>query len=265
MDQNGIHIMYPLGRDYPISYPAYFPAYQDFMVRWFGYIVDISSLMEIGMFAGNGHVLMKFEKDSRITAVVQDNKGNIAYPRGGTSYSNGDYFSFAARTRYNGGLDKDTIEPLENEYVHYETVLPFSSVKIHEHFSNYGSHLLMSTHFGDESGRNFPIDSGLDAIIAGVVYMFPGSYAVYSGIYTGPEVIRINAPGAVSDLGKPDISGIYVKIGVRKNLKMFVFYADYGNRPVLAPFGELMNTGHDYIPRFSLNFNVRHVVVESYV
>ncbi|KAL3224144.1 hypothetical protein MRX96_026726 [Rhipicephalus microplus] len=210
MDQNGIHIMYPLGRDYPISYPAYFPAYQDFMVRWFGYIVDISSLMEIGMFAGNGHVLMKFEKDSRITAVVQDNKGNIAYPRGGTSYSNGDYFSFAARTRYNGGLDKDTIE---------------------------------------------------DAIIAGVVYMFPGSYAVYSGIYTGPEVIRINAPGAVSDLGKPDISGIYVKIGVRKNLKMFVFYADYGNRPVLAPFGELMNTGHDYIPRFSLNFNVRHVVV----
>ncbi|KAH7969102.1 hypothetical protein HPB52_014636 [Rhipicephalus sanguineus] len=126
-----------------------------------------------------------------------------------------------------------------------------------------GSHLLLSTHFGDQSGVNFPTDSGLDAVVAGVVYMFPGSYAVYSGIYTGPDVIRINALGAVSDLGKPEISGIYVKIGVRKNLKMFVFYADYGSAPVLAPFGELMNSGHDYVPRFSLNFNVRHVVIVS--
>ncbi|KAL1467652.1 hypothetical protein MTO96_042017, partial [Rhipicephalus appendiculatus] len=110
MNQNGVHIMYPLGRDFPIVYPSNFPAYQDFMVRWFGYIVDIYSLIELGMLSGSGYVLMKFEKDSKITAVVKDNKGNIAYPRGGTYYYNGDYFSFATRTRYNSDIDKDTID-----------------------------------------------------------------------------------------------------------------------------------------------------------
>ncbi|XP_054933861.1 uncharacterized protein [Dermacentor andersoni] len=154
--------------------------------------------------------------------------------------------------------------PMENEYVHYDVLLPYNALRAHEYFSYHGSHVILSVHFGSDDGAEFPISKGLDSVISGVVVMEPGSYAVYSGVYTGPDVIRVNAPGAVSDLGKPEVSGIFVKIGVRKNLKMYVFFADYGKKAVMAPFGELISSGHEFVPRFSMNFNVRHVLMESY-
>ncbi|XP_072143685.1 uncharacterized protein [Dermacentor andersoni] len=103
-----------------------------------------------------------------------------------------------------------------------------------------------------------------DPIIAGVVTMEVGSYAVYEGIYSGSDAIGINAPGAVRDLGKPQTSGVTVRIGVRKNLTMYVFLADYGTAPVSAPFSELLMSGHYYVPRFTPNFNVRRVQIETY-
>ncbi|KAL3224146.1 hypothetical protein MRX96_026728 [Rhipicephalus microplus] len=110
--------------------------------------------------------------------------------------------------------------------------------------------------------RTVVLVPGADALEAGLAICLQPFRHLTLPLRCSPR-IRIHAPGAVSDLGKPGISGISVKIGVRKNFKMFVFYADYGKGPVLASFGKLMNIGHNYVPRFSLNFNVRHIVIVS--
>lgn len=264
MDRNGVHIFYPLGRDFEVAYPAKFPGYHEFVTRWFGYVVDSSSAIEWGLLSGNGYAFLKFAQNNTVTAVVKDSKGNIYYPGGTSRYYTGDHFTFAVRSRYHSGLDKNTLEPIEGQYIHYTALLDFAQLKVHEYFANHGSHVIMSVHFGDDPGADFPFATGLDPIIAGVVVMEPGSYAVYTGVYTGPDAIRVNAPGAVSDLGKPGVSGIVVKIGVRKNLQTYLFFADYGKQTVMAPFGELGSSGHQYVPRFSMNFNVRHVLMESY-
>ncbi|XP_065309613.1 uncharacterized protein [Dermacentor albipictus] len=263
MDRDGVHIVYPLGRDFGIAYPGYFEGYQNFTARWFGYIV-YKSKIEWGLLSGGGYAVLKFSDEDTVTAVVQDNDGNKYFPTGTSKYYPGDPFSFGVRSKYNRRLDRSTLEPMENEYVHYNAILTFNALKAHEYFSSNGSHVILSVHFGSDDRAVFPVSKGLDSVISGVVVMQPGSYAVYTGVYTGPDVIRVNAPGAVSDLGKPDVSGVYVKIGVRKNLKMYVFFPDYGKKAVMAPFGELVSTGHQFVPRFSMNFNVRHVFMESY-
>ncbi|KAH6937060.1 hypothetical protein HPB50_025329 [Hyalomma asiaticum] len=88
-----------------------------------------------------------------------------------------------------------------------------------------------------------------------------GSFAVYEGVYKGSDPIMIVSLNSVPDLGKPGSSDVTVKIAIRKNLKMYVFMPDYGPRPVVAPFKELVKKGHYYIPRFSTNFSVRNAQV----
>ncbi|XP_049522635.1 uncharacterized protein LOC125945101 [Dermacentor silvarum] len=139
--------------------------------------------------------------------------------------------------------------------------MDISEFKFTETFSQNGNHVFLSVHFGDYPPAEFPTHTGLDPIIAGVVIMEVGSYAVYEGIYSGSDAIGINAPGAVRDLGKPQTSGVTVRIGIRKGLTMYVFLADYGTDPVSAPFSELLMHGHYYIPRFTANFNVRRVQI----
>ncbi|XP_075742638.1 uncharacterized protein LOC142796276 isoform X2 [Rhipicephalus microplus] len=172
-----------------------------------------------------------------------------------------------------------------------------TEVKVHEYFASPGSHVILSVHYGDFPPSLFPEDKGLvreyagwapsqfaqwapsstlhssvacpvvahfpqDPIIAGFVVMDIGSYAVYRGTYKGTDPIKIMATGSVRDLGKPPNANDAVTIGIRKNLTMYVFIADYGTDPVAAPFSELVDEGgHNYVPRFSPNFIIKQVQI----
>ncbi|KAL1475962.1 hypothetical protein MTO96_018952, partial [Rhipicephalus appendiculatus] len=138
-------------------------------------------------------------------------------------------------------------------------------LKVSEFFKDPGSEVILSVHYGDYPPVIFPEDKGLDSIIPGFVIMNIGAYAVYSGTYSGSDPIKIIATGSVGDLGKPSGGDKNVTIGIRKTLTTYVFITDYGSDPVAAPFSELISEpGHAYIPRFSLNFIVKHIQIESY-
>ncbi|KAL3215167.1 hypothetical protein MRX96_034196 [Rhipicephalus microplus] len=162
----------------------------------------------------------------------------------------------------------DASEPkkaYEGDYLQYEQPMYYKQVKVHEYFASPGSHVILSVHYGDFPPSLFPEDKGLDPIIAGFVVMDIGSYAVYRGTYKGTDPIKIMATGSVRDLGKPPNANDAVTIGIRKNLTMYVFIADYGTDPVAAPFSELVDEGgHNYVPRFSPNFIIKQVQIEAY-
>ncbi|KAL1415410.1 hypothetical protein MTO96_006834 [Rhipicephalus appendiculatus] len=103
-----------------------------------------------------------------------------------------------------------------------------------------------------------------DPYLEHFVRMEVGTLANFSGIYNGPDEIRIIAPGGVRDLGRPVHSGITIRITVRKTLDNFTFLADYSTEPVVGSYRDLVLSGHEYLPRFSMNFNIRHVYLEVY-
>ncbi|KAL1439585.1 hypothetical protein MTO96_010114 [Rhipicephalus appendiculatus] len=215
MNGNGINYIFPLGRDYGLTYPDNFEGYDGSGLSVFGYIVDPNPLCEIAYVGGN--------------------------------------------------VDKNAITGYENDVLQYVQPMYIKSIHVHEYFARTDSHVILSLHYGDYPPSVFPLDTGLDPLIPALVVMELGSYAVYDGIYSGSDAINVIAPGAVRDLGKPATSGVNVRIGIRKNLTMYVFVADYGSAPVAAPFAELVSGGgHAYIPRFTPNFNVRRVQIESY-
>ncbi|KAL3184031.1 hypothetical protein MRX96_006343 [Rhipicephalus microplus] len=88
-----------------------------------------------------------------------------------------------------------------------------------------------------------------------------GSIAHFSGIYSGPDEIRVISPGAVRDLGKPVHAGVSIRIAVTKTLNNFTFLADYATEPVVATYNDLVIVGHEFVPHFTMNFNIRHVYV----
>lgn len=267
MNGNGINFIYPLGRDYGISYPDYFESYNGSGLSMFGYIVDQVKTCELGISGSyGGLILMKTGANSKLTIVTRsDNTNSLVYTSAGNNYYNGQPFMYRFRAAYVGSIDKDCIVGYENDTLQYAQPMYIKSIRIHEYFGTVGSHVLLSVHYGDYPPSEFPLDRGLDLIIPGIVIIELGSYAVYDGIYSGSDAISIIAPGAVRDLGKPATSGVNVRIGIRKNLTMYVFVADYGSAPVAAPFAELVSGGgHAYIPRFTPNFNIRRIQIESY-
>ncbi|XP_065292250.1 uncharacterized protein [Dermacentor albipictus] len=269
MSGNGINIIYPLGREHGISYPGRFPSYDGIALSVFGYIVYPGTVCEFGLKGkSGGFLLLKTNSDEKAVAVArEDGSESLYYGDGSGGYGYGRQFVFRLRAAYDRGLDRRSVKAIltGNVYdVTYNQPMNISELSIHEYFASNGSHVFLSLHVGDFPPAEFPTQTGLDPIIAGVVTMEVGSYAVYEGIYSGSDAIGIKAPGAVRDLGKPQTSGVTVRIGVRKNLTMYVFLPDYGTAPVAAPFSELVTSGHYYIPRFSPNFNVRRVQIETY-
>lgn len=266
MSGNGINIIYPLGRDYGLTYPGRFPAYHGFAASVFGYVIDARTLCEFGLTGKySGFVAMKFGSDKKAVVVAKaDNSSSYTYASGSYKYEYGYQFLFRFRAGYYANIDKNAVKGIEHSDNLYTRPMDISEFKFTETFSQNGNHVFLSVHFGDYPPAEFPTHTGLDPIIAGVVIMEVGSYAVYEGIYSGSDAIGINAPGAVRDLGKPQTSGVTVRIGIRKGLTMYVFLADYGTDPVSAPFSELLMHGHYYIPRFTANFNVRRVQIETY-
>nr|XP_054926579.1 uncharacterized protein LOC129384928 [Dermacentor andersoni] len=266
MSGNGINIIYPLGRDHGISYPGSFPSYDGFAASVFGYVVYPGTVCEFGLTGSRGgYLLLKTAGSEKAVAVARpDNSSAVYFGDGGSGYRYGQQYLFRFRAAYDPNVDRRALKAIEVTSVTYTQVMDISELYVHEYFASSGSHVFLSLHFGDFPPVEFPTQTGLDPIIAGVVTMEVGSYAVYEGIYSGSDAIGINAPGAVRDLGKPQTSGVTVRIGVRKNLTMYVFLADYGTAPVSAPFSELLMTGHYYVPRFTPNFNVRRVQIETY-
>ncbi|XP_070390881.1 uncharacterized protein [Dermacentor albipictus] len=78
------------------------------------------------------------------------------------------------------------------------------------------------------------------------------------------DSITVIAAGAVRDMGRPEHSGMTIRISIRKTLGRYIFFPDYLSRPVVAAFHDLVSTGHHYVPRFSKNFNVRQVHMEVF-
>ncbi|KAL3248300.1 hypothetical protein MRX96_056562 [Rhipicephalus microplus] len=99
----------------------------------------------------------------------------------------------------------------------------------------------------------------MDPYLNHFVQMEVGTVAHYSGIYTGPNEIAVVAPGGVRDLGRPKHSGTVIRIAIRKTLNNYTFFADYATEPVIGKYQDLVVSGHEYTPRFSMNFNIRHV------
>lgn len=264
MNGNGINYIYPLGRDYGIKYPGNFDAYDGSAYSVFGYIIHMSSSWEVGITGKRGGtVLMKTGKDSKITIVAKpDNSDSYVYKAAGQNYYDGQPFMLRYRAEINGS--KEAIVAYENGVDQYKQEMAVTNIAVSEYFRFLGTHVLLTVHYGDFPPTKFPLDKGLDLIIPALIVMDIGAYAVYEGIYSGSDPINIIATGAVRDLGKPSTSGVNVRIGIRKNLTMYVFVADYGSAPVAAPFAELVKGGHAYIPRFTANFNIRRIQIESY-
>ncbi|XP_070390879.1 uncharacterized protein [Dermacentor albipictus] len=128
-----------------------------------------------------------------------------------------------------------------------------------------GSIVHLSKHVAVEGGtERFPRSSGLDPFLNHFVLMEFGTIAHYTGEYIGTGEITVIAAGAVRDMGRPEHSGMTIRISIRKTLGRYIFFPDYLSRPVVAAFHDLVSTGHHYVPRFSKNFNVRQVHMEVF-
>ncbi|XP_070390882.1 uncharacterized protein [Dermacentor albipictus] len=103
-----------------------------------------------------------------------------------------------------------------------------------------------------------------DPFLNHFVLMEFGTIAHYTGEYIGTGEITVIAAGAVRDMGRPEHSGMTIRISIRKTLGRYIFFPDYLSRPVVAAFHDLVSTGHHYVPRFSKNFNVRQVHMEVF-
>lgn len=262
INRNGIHIVYPLGRQYGVSLPGTINMFDGFTVRVIGYTIDPGPVYEIAIGGSDrvAYALMKWYEYKPL-ALLKPSSGASFSKEGNQPYYYSDYYSFAVRARHDlaNGPSYQTIE--------FETAL--NAVAFSWHGANhwetlqYGTNVHLSKHCYDDLASDFPAATGLDPYL-NFVQMEVGSIAHFSGIYSGPDEIRVISPGAVRDLGKPVHAGVSIRIAVTKTLNNFTFLADYATEPVVATYNDLVIVGHEFVPHFTMNFNIRHVYVEVY-
>ncbi|XP_070390872.1 uncharacterized protein [Dermacentor albipictus] len=260
MNNNGIHIIYPLGRDFAIGFPGNFDAYEGLTVRVFGYTRDAGPLYEHAIARGSDYCLIKF---SKLKPIAYINAWSYDSKKNDHVYGPGTFYTFAIRA-IKDKEDRESFEAIvEEEAVKYG-VISWSGVA-HYEIIDKGKMVHLSQHVGDEEGTTkFPTSTGLDPYLNSFVSMEVGTIAHYTGVYSGTSEVRVNAVGAVQDMGRPNHSGVTIRISIRKTLLNYIFFSDYGSEPVVAPFGNLVSTGHRYAPRFSMNFSVRQVHMEVF-
>ncbi|KAL1473092.1 hypothetical protein MTO96_038934 [Rhipicephalus appendiculatus] len=210
---------------------------------------------------GGAYAFVKFD-DSKPNAHVKPSSGKIEWEGTNQTYYYGDYYSFAIR----GATDTSKGASYQAYVFDYKAIaIAFSWYGAkHYEYLYHENCVHLSKHYYDWPPSEFPTSTGLDPYLDHFVQMEVGTLAHYSGIYNGPDIIRIIAPGGVRDLGRPVHSGITIRITVRKTLDNFSFFADYGTEPSVAKYQDLVVSGHEYVPHFSMNFNIRHVYLEVY-
>lgn len=263
MNENGIHVIYPMGRDKSINHPGGFDMYEGFTLRVIGYVINPRATYEHAIGKGHAYALMKIDQSSgqALSYAHPASKDSGISQREGRYYSYGDYYSFAVRGAY------DSVKHDSYQMVEFERILDavaFSWYGVGHWETLNGSCVHLSKHYYDWPPSKFPTSTGLDPYLRTFVIMEVGTLAHFSGIYNGPDEIRIIAEGGVQDLGRPVNSGITIRIAVRKTLNNFTFFADYNTDPVVGNYRDLVTSGHNYVPRFSMNFNIRHVYMEVY-
>lgn len=262
MNENGIHIIYPLGRDYGLSLDGSMDMFEGLTIRVIGYTYYPGSNYEIAIGGRDrvAYALMKWSGNYPY-ALLKPSSGRAYYETGSEAHYYGDAYSFAIRARYDNSKGES-----------YQTIIFESSLNAvafswygatHWEILHSGSNVHLSKHIYVVSPFVLPLETGLDKILK-FVKMEIGTIAHYSGIYKGPSEIRVIAPGAVRDLARPVHSGITVRITVRKTMDYILFFADYATEPVVAQYRDLVTAGQDFVPHFTPNFNVRHVYVEVY-
>ncbi|XP_065310147.1 uncharacterized protein [Dermacentor albipictus] len=263
MNNNGIHIIYPLGRDFAIHFPGKFDAYEGLTVRVFGYTRDAGPTYEhaIGNESG-AYSLMKFY-DLKPLAVVHSMGGGSDSKPKEEVYGSGTFYTFAIRA-IKDKKSRESFEAIVDKEALDYAVFPWSGVS-HWETIQKGKMVHLSKHIGDEEGTTkFQTSTGLDPYLNHFVLMEVGTIAHYTGVYSGTSEVTVKAVGAVQDMGRPNRSGVTIRISIRKTILNYIFLTNYGSKPVVAPFENLVSTGHGYAPRFSENFSVRQVHMEVF-
>lgn len=262
INNNGIHIIYPLGRDFAITFKDYIDVYEGFTIRIIAYTLDSGPTYEHAIGGQQGaYALVKFYYNKPL-AVMQPRSGNSYSQERNDYHGYGRFFTFAIRARDDSYYGQSFQCLVDNDSIS-AVAFPWSGVR-HWETMRRGTNVHLSIHAGDEDGALFPTSTGLDPFLTHFVCMQTGTIAHYTGIYNGSNEIRIMATGAVKDLGRPKNAGVTIRIAIRKTLDTYTFFPDYGTEPVVAAFYNLLPSGHEYVPRFSNNFNIRQVYMEVY-
>ncbi|XP_075527044.1 uncharacterized protein LOC142559314 [Dermacentor variabilis] len=162
MNNNGIHIIYPLGRDFSIEFPGRFDAYEGLTVRVFGYTLDADPTYEHAISNGGAYCTMKFYKLKPL-AVLQGTSG-ISYTdddvKNDQVYGSGTFFSFAIRAIMDSYYGESFQAIVDKQALKY-AVFPWSGVS-HREQMDEGKMVHLSKHVGDEEGTTkFPTSTGL--------------------------------------------------------------------------------------------------------
>ncbi|XP_070392295.1 uncharacterized protein [Dermacentor albipictus] len=234
MNNNGIHIIYPLGRDFAIHFPGKFDAYEGLTVRVFGYTRDAGPTYEhaIGNESG-AYSLMKFY-DLKPLAVVHSMGGGSDSKPKEEVYGSGTFYTFAIRA-IKDKKSRESFEAIVDKEALDYAVFPWSG-SVFEPLCFDGSRYNSTLHRGIQRHER--------------------SFLFYR--------VTVKAVGAVQDMGRPNRSGVTIRISIRKTILNYIFLTNYGSKPVVAPFENLVSTGHGYAPRFSENFSVRQVHMEVF-
>ncbi|XP_050033885.2 uncharacterized protein [Dermacentor andersoni] len=261
MNLNGIHTIYPLGRDFANTFTGTFDAYEGLTVRVFGYTRDAGLPYEIAIGNGRAFCLMKFSQLKPLGATDGENKWSS--DKNNHVYGPGTFYTFALRAITDSYYGESFQAIVEEEAVTHTTLLWKGAS--HWEIMQDGCMVHLSKHVGDEEGTTkFPTSTGLDPLLNHFVLMEVGTIAHYTGVYSGTSEVTVMAVGAVQDMGRPNHSGVTIRISIRKTLDTYIFFPDYGSEPVVAAFDDLVLTGHQYAPRFSKNFSVRQVHMEVF-
>ncbi|XP_070392281.1 uncharacterized protein [Dermacentor albipictus] len=250
MNKNGIHIIYALGRDFAIQFAGKFDAYKDLTVRVFGYVVDTDPTYEHGIRNGVRYAKVIFS-GLKARAVLRQARNTEYGTTTNYVYGPGTTYTFAIRAILESYFGESLQAIVEEEAVRFVRC-PWSGV-FHFETMHKGSIMHLSKHVAVE-----------DPFLNHFVLMEVGTIAHYTGEYIGTGDITVMAAGTVEHMGRPNQSGVTIRISIRKTLGRYIFFPDYGSVPVVAAFHSLVSTGHHYVPRFSKNFSVRQVHMEVF-
>ncbi|XP_070390876.1 uncharacterized protein [Dermacentor albipictus] len=224
VNNNGIHIIYPLGRDFQIKFPGKFDAYEGLTVRVFGYTRDAGPTYEHAIGRGRAHCLIKF---SELKPIAYIKNKTYRSKKNNHVYGPGTFFTFAIRAIKDSYYGESFEAIVEEEAVNYG-VFPWSGVS-HWETMVKGKMVHLSKHIGDEEGTTkFPTSTGLDPYLNNFVLMEVGTVAHYTGEYSGTSEVTVMAVGAVRDMGRPNQSRVTIRISIRKSLGR-----RYTTKPVL--------------------------------
>ncbi|KAL1430191.1 hypothetical protein MTO96_015307 [Rhipicephalus appendiculatus] len=157
MNENGIHVIYPMGRDKGITYPGTFNMYKGFALRVIGYVNNPYITYEHAVGQANAYALMKFNNGHGHSA-ARPISGNVADKDGSRAYYYGDYYSFAIRGEY--GTRKEAYQTFDFEDKLGAMEFPWYGAKHFEYLVKR-SCVHLSKHFCDWPPADFPTSTGL--------------------------------------------------------------------------------------------------------